>query len=149
MERVFQINTVYTDLTAAFDRVNHPALLNKLELLGTSSRFVQWLKSYLGDRRLNVSYVRVGAYVFASFTNPSRVPQGNNLGPLLFAIFFNDVCFVLPEGCRLIYADDLKILIAVRSIDDCRELQRIVDMFVDWCKRNSLTISVRKCGYLI
>lgn len=138
-----QIDTIYTDLKAAFDNVNHRLLLLKMRRLGSSNAFVKWLESYLVDRRL---CVKLGNWKSATFTNPSGVPQGSNLGPLLFSLYFNDVCLVIPTGCRLVYADDLKIFLIVKSIDDCRQLQKIIDVFSAWCKANCMVISVGKCA---
>lgn len=142
MQSGAQVDAVYTDLKAAFDRVNHQLLLDKMDHLGAPSKFVSWLKSYLADRRL---WVKLGATVSATFQNSSGVPQGSNLGPLLFAVFFNDVCNILPAGCRLVYADDLKMFLIVRSLEDCRVLQAMIESFEDWCYRNHLSISVAKC----
>ena len=46
-----QMDVVYTDLKAAFDRVNHRLLLAKLEHLGFSASMVEWFRSYLTARR--------------------------------------------------------------------------------------------------
>lgn len=145
MEKEGQVDAVYTDLKSAFDRVNHQILLAKLDRLGVATNIVRWMKSYLTDRQLNV---RLGIIESEPFTNHSGVPQGSNLGPLLFSIFFNDVCLVVPQGCRIVYADDFKIYWHVKSINDCRMLQTIIDMFASWCERNLLVISVKKCSVI-
>lgn len=36
----------------------------------------------------------------------------------------------------------------MKSIDDCRQLQKIVDMFSNWCKDNCMSISVGKCAVI-
>ena len=142
MEKGLQIDSVYTDLKAAFDRVNHDILLAKVARLGASPGFVRWLESYLRNR---IMMVKLGNTLSRSLHCPSGVPRGSNLGPLLFAIYFNDVCFALPQKCILLYADDLKIFLIIRSNEDCLELQRLIDMFAKWCYMNFLSISVSKC----
>lgn len=137
-----QVDAVYTDLKSAFDLVDHLILIAKMERLGAPSFFTRWLESYLRNRRLSVKIRAVQSYYF---TNNSGVPQGSNLGPLLFSIFINDVCCLLPAGFRLVYADDLKIYLVVKNHEDCIELQRLVDLFEDWCIRNHLVISAQKC----
>ena len=145
MEESTQVDAVYTDLKAAFDRIDHLILLRKLKRLGASENFVCWLKTYLTNRYLSV---KIGCTESFGFCNRSGVPQGSNLGPLLFLIFFNDVCFVIPPGCKLLYADDLKLFLAVRSVEDCRQLQDFVNRFAEWCFINNLTISVSKCSII-
>lgn len=95
------------------------------------------------DRKL---VVKIGADKSRTFANVSGVPQGSNLGPLLFTIFINDLSFVLPPGCRLFYADDLKLYMAIMSVHDCSNLQSQIDYLVEWCSENFLTLSVQKCS---
>ena len=45
----------------------------------------------------------------------------------------------------MVYADDLKIYLAVNSVQDCQRLQALLDTFAEWCNRNKLTISIAKC----
>ena len=59
--------------------------------------------------------------------------------------FFNDVALLLGVGCKLVYADDLKLYLVVRSIADCQHLQRLLDIFVNWCRKNWLIVSISKC----
>lgn len=60
-----QVDVVYTDFKAAFDRVNHEILLYKLERMGVSIRVVRWLKSYLADRSVRV---RIGSTYSETFS---------------------------------------------------------------------------------
>ena len=142
MDRDLQIDAVYTDLKAAFDRVDHGILLAKLEKLGTSVGFVVFLESYLRNRR---AAVKLGTSQSDWFSNNSGVPQGSILGPLLFSLFINDVTRTLPPGTRLLYADDTKIYKSIRTSNDCLELQKLINLFTDWCNYNFLTISISKC----
>ena len=45
MDSGMQVDTVYTDLKSAFDRVDHGILLARLRKLGLSDDLVRWLKS--------------------------------------------------------------------------------------------------------
>ena len=142
MEDKTQTDAVYTDLKAAFDRIDHRILLKKISRLGASQNFIKWLSSYLCGR---VIRVQLGSCVSSQFTNQSGVPQGSNLGPVLFTLFFNDAAILLGEGCIVVYADDLKLYRVIRSIEDCARLQELLNTFVCWCRRNWLIISIAKC----
>ena len=76
------------------------------------------------------------------FTNCSGVPQGSNLGPILFALFFNDVTSLFPGNCKLVYADDLKLFVVVESLANCFALQARLDKFSERCINNHMTLSV-------
>lgn len=145
IEKHSQVDAVYTDLKAAFDRVDRELLLAKLAKLGATSRLICWIRSYLFGRTLRV---KLGDCCSRPFSNSSGVPQGSNLGPLLFSIFINDICAALPEGCRVLYADDVKIYYTVNGIVDCYSLQKLLDMFVDWCDRSRLDVSIGKCSII-
>ena len=54
MEDKAQTDAVYTDLKAAFDRIDHRILLKKISRLGASQNFVNWLSSYLCGRVVRV-----------------------------------------------------------------------------------------------
>jgi hypothetical protein len=59
-----QVYVVYTDLSKAFDRIDHGLLLIKLESFGFSDSLVELIRSYLSDRFM---YVGVNGYASKSF----------------------------------------------------------------------------------
>lgn len=142
LQKKSQVDTIYTDLKAAFDKIDHGILLKKILRLGASVNFVSWLASYLTRRTLRV---KLGDSISSPFSNLSGVPQGSNIGPLLFILYFNDVSLLLGNDCVLIYADDLKLFLPVTTINDCIRLQYLLDKFVTWCRINKLTVSIEKC----
>ena len=117
MENKVQVDTIYTDLKAAFDKIDHQILLHKLSRLGISTQLVTWLESYLTDRELRVM---IDGCVSRPFSNKSGVPQDSNLRPLLFILYFNDAALILNKRClKLVYADDLKLYAIVQTQEDC------------------------------
>ena len=80
----------FLDMSAAFDIVDHPLLIKKLELYGFESSMVMWITSYLTDRSQCVS---IDGCLSRLLTVRHGVPQGSILGPLLYTIFTNE----LPE----------------------------------------------------
>lgn len=139
-----QTDAIYTDLTAAFDKLNHRIAVAKLDRLGIHGSLLQWFQSYLTGRCLSVV---IGDCQSCSFAATSGIPQGSHLGPLIFLIYFNDVNSVI-EGPRLSYADDLKMFLRIRSLEDCDSLQRQVIAFADWCTLNRMDVNPSKCSVI-
>ena len=79
---------IFTDLSNAFDTVNHNILLEKLKAYGIQSENPKWFRSYLSNRKQFISYddskteMKIVKCV---------VLQGPILGPLFFLIFVNDL----------------------------------------------------------
>ena len=95
-------NTVFLDISAAFDKVWHKGLLSKLTQIGISGNFLNILQSYLSNRRQRV--VIEGIYS-EELPVKAGIPQGSRLGPLLFIIYINDILKDL-ECDALLFADD-------------------------------------------
>lgn len=136
-----QVDVIYTDFSKAFDRMDHHMLLNKLGRFGFGLSFIRFLQSYLFSRE---QYVAYGGYNSYKYMATSGVPQGSNLGPLLFLLFINDIIDVI--SCSgLLFADDFKIFSSVSSVSDCRVLQTDLDRVQMWCDVNRLQLNLTKC----
>lgn len=140
-----QLDTVYFDLSKAFDVVSHPLLISKLSLLNIDNSILDLLISYLRGR---TCYVNVNGQQSYRYCVSSGVPQGSVLGPLLFSLFVNDVSAAIRHSSFLLYADDIKIFREVSSLSDCGHLQRDVDAFTLWCKENELIVNAAKTKVL-
>lgn len=141
LDHRLQVDVVYTDMTKAFDRVNHCILLCKLRKFGICEELISLIRSMIVSRR---QYVEYSGFSSPSFSVNSGVAQGSNLGPLLFMIFFNDVSKFI--GCqKFIFADDLKLTSIINSSVDCADLQKNIDKLTEWCDINQIELNVDKC----
>jgi ribonuclease P/MRP protein subunit RPP40 len=141
LDKNTQVDVIYTDFSKAFDRIDHNILLNKLRHFGFSDSLLNLFESYLSDR---FCYVNVLGFYSARLVVNSGVPQGSNLGPLLFLLFINDIVEIFSLNVLLL-ADDVKLYSTIRDISDCMRLQSNVDVLYGWCRSNGLPLNRDKC----
>ena len=78
---------VFVDLTAAYDTVNHRALLLKVAQIVRNSPLVRIIESLLVNRRF---YVEMDGKKSRWHIQNNGLPQGSVLAPILFNIYTND-----------------------------------------------------------
>ena len=105
------------DISKAFDRVYHPALLHKLAYAGITGQLLAWFHSYLRNRTQRV-VINGGASSWGNIE--AGVPQGSVLGPLLFLIYINDIVDIIHTNVRL-FADDTVLYVTVDNPDIAAE----------------------------
>ena len=137
-----QLDVIYTDISKAFDKINHRILLGKLSALGFSDLMVKFFSSYLSGRR---NFVLYNGFKSDCYTATSGVPQGSTLGPLFFLIYINDVVDVIENSKILIFADDVKLYLKINCVEDCQLLQNDIDKIQSWCSLNGLPLNKEKC----
>ena len=93
---------VFLDVSAAFDKAWHPAIIAKLEQVKVGGSFLDLFKSYLINRK---QIVTIDGFKSATRTIMAGVPQGSRLGPLLWILYANDILDDL-ECEILLFADD-------------------------------------------
>ena len=113
----------------AFDSVNHPKVVHKLEAYGICANLLNILTDLLFDRSQRV-VLSNAASTFLQVT--SGVPQGSVLGPVLFLIYINDIVdlFDGSDARVKLYADDIKIYLEIPT--DCATLQTFIDKITVW-----------------
>jgi len=115
----------------AFDSVNHPKVVHKLEAYGICANLPNILTDLLFDRSQRV-VLSNAASTFLPVT--SGVPQGSVLGPVLFLIYINDIVdlFDGSDARVKLYADDIKIYLEIPNDTDCATLQTFIDKITVW-----------------
>lgn len=137
-----QVDTIFTDFSKAFDRIDHVLLLEKLYKAGIHGSLFRWFSSYIRNRSQAVT---TNGFTSTWMSIPSGVPQGSLLGPLLFVIFINDIATCFKHANVLLYADDTKIFMAVNNMAECQKLQSDLDNFVNYSNLNKLDLNISKC----
>ena len=100
---------IFIDFRKAFDVIDHATLLQKLQLYGATSSTVEWFQSYLSERK---QYVQLSNHVSSILSITDGIPQGSNLGPILFLLFINDLPLHVNSSTVDIYADDVTLYAA-------------------------------------
>ena len=104
-----------TDLSKAFDSLDHKFLIAKLNAYGFEKGSLELIYSYLSFRKRRV---KINNY-FSDWGNiTSGVPQGSILGPLQISIFINGIFFFIKEIDIANYADDNTPYATNRSLDE-------------------------------
>lgn len=137
-----QVDVIYTDFSKAFDRIDHTILFSKLSSWGLSSSLLSFMQSYFANREQFVSY---NGFNSEPFIATSGVPQGSNLGPLLFLLFIDDITSIIDNSDKLLFADDLKIYKKITCSEDCLLLQNDINQVQRWCLSNRLHLNASKC----
>ena len=102
---------IFFDISKAFDKVWHKALLYKMYALGIRGQLLEWFKDYLTNRKQAV--ILKGSI---STYRPvlAGVPQGSVLGPVLFLIYINDIVQDIQSSVKL-FADDTSMYLGLED----------------------------------
>jgi len=139
---------VFLDVSKAFDRVDHHALLLKLQQVGICGNLLKWIESYLTDRSQRViingtcsDWIKINA----------GVPQGSILGPLLFLVYVTDIVENIESDINL-FADDTFIMDLINKdfpLLAFDKIERDLSRLVEWAAQWRVTFNELKTVYMI
>ena len=136
---------VLLDLSAAFDLVEPNILIQKLKIYGLDDNCLDWIRTYLIGRQQAV-WIN---HAQSSFKSCSiGVPQGSNLGPLFFSIFFNDLLYSLD--CQVEnFADDTTLSASGQTVQEINtKLSSNCNAVSGWMRANKLKLNAEKTHLL-
>ena len=142
-----EIGIVFLDISKAFNRVWHKGLLFKLKKFGIGGRLLDWFTDYLKDR---CQRVIINGQTSEWQHIKAGVPQGSNLGPLLFLVFINDIVHVIQHCQIRLFADDTCLYISVDNRNDAAEMiNRDLANVQSWADQWLITFSPPKTKTLL
>ena len=141
LEEGANVQSVFLDLSKAYDRVSINALLSKLSLIGFNNSALEWFANFLHRRKQCVQLT--GASSKWQILN-SGILQGTVLGPVLFLINIKD----LPQSTRnqcSIFADHTSLHTACKSTaSSCATLIADLDAAATWADRRGNAVQCHK-----
>ena len=142
-----KVGVIYTDLSKAFDSLNHELLIAKLKCYGLDQHAVEFVRSYLSNR-----------YQCCKINNTlgdwrniiAGVPHGTILGPILFNIFLNDFFFFLNDANLCNYADDSTLYTYNKKLETviCN-LRQEFSMLSNWFYGSYMVLNPGKCHFML
>ena len=135
-----------TDLSKAFDCLDHELLVAKLNAYRFSLTALKLAHSYLSNRKqrtkINLSYSSLLEIVFGG-------PQGSILVSLLFNIVLIALFFIIEDTDIARYADDNTPYVSADNIDEViKSLKEASDTLFQWFN-NLMKINAEKCHLLV
>lgn len=145
--RLKKTAALFIDLKKAFDTVDLEILVMKLKRIGFTSAPLQWISSFVNNRR---QVVEVNGFISDQCEIKLGVPQGSVLGPLLFLLYINSLSEIQLGGNLFLYADDIALIYHRGSAEQIQSaINRDLEKLSIWTTENRLTINVDKTKYMI
>ena len=141
VDKGLAVDVIFLDFQKAFDKVPHQRLMKIVESMGISGNLLNWIRSWLTDRKQRVV---LGGECSEWVAVTSGVPQGSVLGPLLFLIYINNLENSLDANI-LKFADDTKIFNVINNREDAAKLQNELYTLFGWFQCWLMLFNIEKC----
>ena len=142
------VGALFIDLRKAFDTIDHSLLIKKLDYaFGIRGVAASLIRSYLEDRS---QFVVVGDDKSSFSPIPIGVPQGSNLGPLLFLMFINDIAELKVRGQLRLFADDTSVFYENARLESLQNFTRQdIVLLNGYFKANLLSLNLSKTKFRV
>ncbi len=143
---------VLLDLSAAFDTIDHGAMLSRLNnLFGITGDALTWMQSYFSDRTQRIV---INKHASTPLPLSTGIPQGSVAGPGTFPAYTQPIATVARQhGVNLhLYADDTQLYIGCRLQDheaSKQQLETCITEVRQWMADNMLKLNDDKTEYIV
>ena len=138
---------ILTDLSKAFDCLNHELLIAKLDAYGFGKESCKFIFDYLKNRKQRT---KVSDAYSKWLKIKCGVPQGSILGPLLFNLFINDMFFFIDKTKIANYADDNTQYATGKNLDGLLKLlENETSVVMNWFRINEKKPNADKCHLIV
>ena len=138
LECGYACDSVYLDFAKAFDKVDLGILGHRIRAMGIYGEIGIWLHDFLLNR---TQQVLANGELSKKSIIRSGVPQGTVLGPLCFLIMINSIDDDKISAFLSSFADDTKVNIGIKSIDDATKLQESLELLYKWQDESNMAFS--------
>ena len=129
----------FVDLRKAYNTANRGALISKLYNKGITGKFLKNIRAMLQEVQHKL---KIDGYILPTMISEIGLKQGDNLSPIEFDLFFDDVGDIFDDAFDPIPFDTNKHLSHLAFADDLAlfslskvGLQRCLDNLSNYCKK--------------
>ncbi len=137
---------LFIDFSKAFDTIDHSEIVKSLYRVGVRGPYLKWFNSYLQNRYLSVKALNT----FSGLKHVNcGVPQGSQLGPIIFITYIDQLLRNIKNSYVWAYADDILIMSVHKEIKTAEQyLQNDFKHFSKFAHDKQLIINETKTALM-